>query len=103
MTKTLIRLYNRNDRSSLSGKCYFIVLPGTFDELSDYDFDRILNSVASMPWQSYTSYAIATCDDIKEEELFWSEIMNYNMHEIKIDVERVTIVSRYKLPEWLVG
>ena len=82
MAKTLIRLYDREDETSLVGKCYFIVLNGTFDELSDYDFECILNSVARMSWQNYTNYAVATCDNITEDELFWSEIMNYNMYAL---------------------
>lgn len=103
MKKTLIRLYNREDDTALTGKCYFLVLNGTYEELSADELESILNTIANMGWQRYTSYAIATCDNLTEEDLFWSEIMNYDMYEVNIPVERVTITKKYRLPEWITG
>ena len=98
-TKTLIRFYDHTDEYSLQGKCYFIVLPGTWEDLSDYDFECILNCVTRMPWQRYSRYAVGTAE-IDENELFWSEIMSYDMHEVNIEIERVKGIQRYKLPSY---
>lgn len=103
MTKTLIRLYDREDKTSMIGKCMFLVLNGTLDDLDGDEIERMFGKIAGMGWQHYTSYAVATCDDIKEEECFWSEIMNYEMREVNIDVSRVTITGKYRLPECITG
>lgn len=102
MKKTLLRVYDREDKASMKGKCYWIVLDGTFEELSDYDFEMILQNLTRLSWQRYTSYAVGTAD-IEENELFWSEIMSYEMHEVRIDINRVTITNRYKLSPCFVG
>ncbi len=102
MKKTLLRVYDREDKASMTGKCYWIVLDGTFEELSDYDFEMILQNLTRLSWQRYTSYAVGTAD-IEENELYWSEIMSYEMHEVRIDIDRVTIIGRYKLSPCFVG
>ena len=103
MTKSLIRLYNREDETALTGKCFFLVLDGTYEDLSESELDFILNKIGSMGWQRYTSYAVATCDDITEQDIFWSEIMNYNMQEVNINIERVNVIAKYRLPECITG
>ena len=103
MTKTLLRVYDREDETALTGKCYFMVLDGSYEDLNGEDLFCILNSICRMSWQNYTSYAIATCDNIKEEELFWSEIMDYKMFETCISASRVTITAKYRLPEYITG
>ena len=97
MNKTVIRLYDKYDKTSMIGKCYFLVLDGTWDELSDYDFEIIINSISRMSWQHYTSYAVGEIE-VEKDELMWSEIMNYEMFEVKIDVDRVKNIKKYKLP-----
>ncbi|WP_195200650.1 hypothetical protein [Faecalispora jeddahensis] len=97
MKKTLMRVYDKRDETSMIGKCYFLVLPGTWDELSDYEFETCLNAVCNTLWQSYTSYAVGTAD-IEENEMFWSEIMSYEWYEVKIDISRVEDIQRFKLP-----
>jgi len=102
MKRTLLRVYDREDKTSMTGKCYWIVLDGTFEELSDYDTEIILQNITKMSWQRYTSWAIGTAD-INEDELFWSEILSYGMHEVRIDASRVDITHKFKLPTRLTG
>lgn len=100
MKKTLLRVYDKHDETSMIGKCYFLVLPGTWEELSDYDFDSIINPICNMPWQHYTSYAVGEAD-VEENEMFWSEIAGYELKEVKIDIDRVENIQKFKLPPWL--
>ena len=102
MKRTLLRVYDREDKTSMTGECYWIVLDGTFEELSDYDLEIILQNITKMPWQRYTSWAIGTAD-INDDELFWSEILSYEMHEVCIDASRVDITHKFKLPTRFTG
>lgn len=63
------------------------------------DFLRILNKITAMSWQHYTSFAIGIVEDLEENEMFWCEVMDYEMYETRIDVERVKDIEKYKLPE----
>ncbi len=98
MKKTLIRVYDKNDQYANFQKRYFVVL----EDESDEEIEYVLTKIASMRWQNYTSYIIGTAD-IEEDELYWSEIMGYEMKEIKIDINRVKINGNYKLPQCLRG
>lgn len=95
---TLLRVYDRNDKYALTGECYFAVLPKNYD---DEELERRLTQIAGMSWQNYTSYALGECDDLKEDELFWCEVCRYEIHEVKIEVNRVKNIKKYRLPEWM--
>lgn len=98
MERTLIRFYDENDQSSLEGKRHFLVLDCSFEELSSDEFERMLLSVTGMKWQTYNSYMVGTAD-ISEDELYWSEIMNYDMYEVCIDCSRVANKKYYDFPK----
>ena len=102
MKKTVLRLYDKNDEYSLQGKCYFVVLESSFDDLSDHEFEVILNCISSMSWQHYTSYAVGEVE-IDESELFLCEILNYDYDECHIDASRVENLKKYKLPKYITG
>jgi hypothetical protein len=100
MTKTLVRFYDREDNTSLVGNCYFLISDKTKEELmNSYELEDMMIAATSMRWQKYTSYAIGVIDDLEEDEMFWSEIMNYNMKECEVHVNRVHDIEKYKLPE----
>lgn len=99
MKKTLLRVYDKNQKNSLLGENYFIVLPENYD---CYDLETCLWQVTNMKWQTYTSYLLGTAD-IKEDELYWSEITNYNLHEVCINIDRVDVIGKYKLASIFTG
>ena len=102
MKKTVLRVYDENEKYTNYHECYFLVLPEDYDDNNDYHYQEYifprLAQIAGMKWQSYTSYIIGTAD-IKEEEMVWSEITNYELYEVKIHISRVKISGTYDLPE----
>ena len=104
MLKNVLRVYDKNEKYTNTGKCYFVVLPDEYDPNNDWHFREyiypIIARISGMGWQSYTSYMEGTAD-IAEGEMFWSEITGYELKECKIDINRVNIMGCYKLPEEL--
>jgi hypothetical protein len=101
MTK-LLRVYNKEDKMANKGNVYFLVLPENYDNDSDehyqkYIFPRLV-AISGMAWQKYTSYMIGTAD-VDASEMVWSEITGYELKECKIDVARVNVLGRYRLPD----
>lgn len=104
MEKTLLRVYDKNDKYTNTGECYFLVLPEEYNNNNDYHYEQYIYPniarISGMGWQPYTSYTIGTAE-IEENEMFWSEITNYELKECKIDMDRVKIIGKYKMPEEL--
>lgn len=98
MKKTLVRFYDENDKTSLEGKRHFLVIDCSWDKLDSDTFTRMLLSVTGMKWQTYNSYMVGTAE-IEESELYWSEIMNYDMQEVCIDCDRVKEQKYYDFPK----
>lgn len=102
MKKTVLRLYNKNDEYSLKGDRYFLVLNGSYDDLDDFEFIKILQCLSILRWQNYTSFLVAEVE-LKKSEMYWCEALNYKMHECCINVDRLQNVKKYKLPEMFCG
>lgn len=104
MKRRVIRVYDKNEKYTNTGKCFFLILPEDYNPENPCDYEKhvYLNliHIACMSWQSYTSFLEGTAD-ISENEMFWSEITGYTLKECKIDIDRVEITGRYKLPEEL--
>jgi len=100
MKRTILRVYDRNDEYSLKGEKCFVVIDET-DEYFDMDteVDYLISKISSMPWQSYTSYMVATVE-LEEIEMYWCEIIGGDCKEVCIDIDRVYNVKNYKLP-WI--
>ncbi|HPD28169.1 MAG TPA: hypothetical protein PK673_07330 [Paludibacteraceae bacterium] len=99
MIKEVLRVYDKNAKNANIGNCYFLILPPV-EERDDDEIERRLTQISYMQWQNYTSYLLGYADIAPEEE-FWSEIANYELRECKINIDRVTVTGRYKLPECL--
>ena len=111
----LLRVYDKTDKYTNTGRCYFIILPDkkflkehydagsyiTYEEAMDEEIERRLAQISGMKWQKYTSYMLGTAD-VDESEMFWSEITNHELKECKIEIERVTIEGKYKLPQYMI-
>ena|SRR5690554_2194753 len=101
--RVVLRVYDKNEKYSLYGECYYLVMPEDFDlnNLDDYfvydELYRRLIQVNSMKYQDYTSYVLGVAE-IAEDEMFWSEITNYELMEVKINTDRVKNKKYYKLP-----
>lgn len=91
MTRTVVRVFDSSDEYSMTGKQYFMVL----DDLQD--LEKVVYAISRMRWQNYNSYAVGEITDLYKDELYWSEIMDYNMKEIKVDVERVKNIKTYRM------
>lgn len=104
MGKTLLRVYDKNEKYTNTGDCYFLILPDDYDNDNDWHYEQYIYpniaKISGMRWQPYTSYMIGTAE-IEENEMFWSEITNYELKECKIDINRVKIIGKYKMPEEL--
>lgn len=98
MKKTLIRFYDVNDPSSITGEKLFLVLDCSYDDLSDDDFMTIICSITSMKWQNYNKYMVGEAD-LSDSKLYWSEIMDYEMHEVCIDCDKVENKKYYNFPK----
>jgi|GEM_PF-2091253 len=83
LTKKVLRVFDKNDATASTGKCYFLILD------NDNDLEIALNKISSMQWQDYNAYAIGTITDLYKDELLYSEIMEYNMYEINVDWNRI--------------
>lgn len=93
LTKKVLRVFDKNDGYSMQGTRYFLVL----DNYDSEDLEFILNKISGMQWQNYNSYAIGTITDMYKDELYYSEIMNYNMYEINVDVDRIKDIKIFDL------
>lgn len=91
LTKKVLRVFDKNDEYSMSGRCYFLVLD------NDNDLEIALNKISSMQWQNYNTYAIGTITDLYKDELYYSEIMDYDMYEIKVDCNRIKDIKIFDL------
>jgi len=101
MKRTLLRVYDKNEKYTNNGECYFLILPENYDNNNNYHYVEYiypnLCAISGMQWQNYTSYLIGNAE-IEEDEMFWSEITGYILKECKIDIKRVSIIGKYKLP-----
>ena len=88
VAKTVLRVFDKTE--GLQGKCYFLVIE------KDSEIENAIERIASMSWQNYNAYAIGTAN-LYKDELYYSEIMNYNSFEVKIDVERVQNLKVFEL------
>lgn len=102
MNRTLLRVYDKNDEYSLKGFKDFILIPLDFD-WNDYDErEWMLSKISSMGWQNYTSYMIGSIELTTDDNQYWCEILGGDYKEINVEVSRVTIDKKYKLP-WMVN
>ena len=90
MTKKVLRVFDKSDEYSMTGIKYFLVLD------KESDLEIALNKISGMQWQDYNAYAIGTIN-VFYDELYYSEIMDYDMNEIKVDVDRVKNIVFYDL------
>lgn len=100
MKRTVLRVFDGKDKYSLTGECYFLVMPEGFEFSRDYEDVVVPNlaRVTSMSWQNYDGFLVGETE-LEEDELFWSEITGYELHECKIDIDRVEVSGKYKLPQ----
>jgi len=98
MKRTVLRVYDRNETTSLQGEKCFVVLPENYEYFDDieYPLDWLLSRISSMGWQDYTSYMYGTAE-LEEDELYWCEIVGGECKETCIDISRVTDVKKYRL------
>lgn len=90
MTKKVLRVFDKTAEYSMTGINYFLVLD------KESDLEMALNKISGMHWQNYNAYAIGTVD-LYKDELYYSEIMDYDMNEIKVDVDRVKNIKIFSL------
>ncbi len=88
VSKTVLRVFDKND--GLQGKCYFLVIE------KDSEIENAIEKISSMSWQNYNAYATGTAD-LYKDELYYSEIMDYNYSEVKIDIERVQNIKIFEI------
>ena len=88
MSKTVLRVFDKNE--GLQGKCYFLVIE------KDSEIENAIEKIANMNWQNYNAYAVGIAE-LYKDELYYSEIMEYNSFEVKIDVERVQNLKVFEL------
>jgi len=103
MKREVMRVYDRNDPHTNTRECYFLILPEYKSEWErERDIEARYTQMSGLRWANYTSYLLGYAD-ISPDEEYWCEQTGYELKECKIDINRVTVTGKYRLPEWVTG